>query len=238
MGASISGAALSIAVISTVYGDYDEINTPVKQTIDADWIMVTDKEVECSPWNIIVEPRPHLPPRMAGKVAKACPELYSDAEIIIYIDANIQVHNPDFINWCLRCLGDNVLAAHHREMCNVQMEAYLANQLEKYRDQNVLGQADYYESQGSNGLVWGANFMIRHKDCPQFGPAWLTEMMRWSAEDQISLPYVLGKYGIRPNIIPCISYPVGEYIAFNINPQRWERRPELTQGMWWRETTH
>ena len=229
---------MSIAVISTIYGSYDDITKPVDQTIDSEWIMVTDKKIQCSPWHNIVEPRPHLPPQMAAKVAKACPDLYSDADVLIYIDGNMQVTSSKFLEWCLDCLGDNVLACHHiwRRGIDLRIEASCANQLEKYRGQEVIKQAEYYYSQGSDYGIWGSNFMIRSKDCPKFGPEWLAEMMRWSAECQISLPYVLRKYGISPNTIPRVNFPVDEYITFNLDDEkRWERRSELTQGIWWSE---
>ena len=45
--------------------------------------------------------------------------------------------------------------------------------------------------------------IVSTRECPNFGDAWLTEMARWSCECQISLPYLLWKYGLWP--APCRS---------------------------------
>ena len=40
----------TVAVISSIYGDFDTMIPPVDQDMPCEWIMVTDRRQECPPW--------------------------------------------------------------------------------------------------------------------------------------------------------------------------------------------
>lgn len=205
-----------VAVISSIYGDFDTMIPPADQDMPCEWIMITDRRQECPPWRVTVEPRPHLRPSFAGKVARARPDLYSDADILIWADGNLRIHSSGFVSWCVAQLGEAPLAAKdtRAERAGMRDEANVAAAMWKYEGQPVKQQAEHYIAEGfpDDWGRWWTGLIVRTRDCPNFGDAWLTEMARWSCECQISLPYVLWKYGLWPAPMPV----TGEH--FTIRP--------------------
>ena len=192
---------MKIAVISSVYGGYDQVVGPAAQDAEAEFIMVTDRETEFHGWQPVYEPRPKLHPRLAAKVPKCNPENYSDADILIWVDGNFHIRTSDFVSWCVESLGDAVLCQHiNSDRLTIYSECAIAAPMEKYAGLPVREQAEYYVSKGfpAGFGTWWTGLMIRSRNCPNFGDLWLAEMVRWTYEDQISQPYVLHGLGIRP----------------------------------------
>jgi hypothetical protein len=190
-----------VAVVSAVYGGYDEPAPPPPQDVPCDWILVSDRDYDVWPWKVTVEPRPQLHPRLAAKVPKAHPEWYADADVYIWIDGNLVVEAPDFVSWCVGELGGASLAQHHSlERTSLIAEAHTAAGMEKYSGLPVVAQAERYVAGGypENWGLWWTGLMVRSAGCPNFGDAWLAEMVRWTYEDQVSEPYVLHSAGLRP----------------------------------------
>jgi hypothetical protein len=198
-----------VAVVSSIYGGFDEPSAPVEQDVPCEWVLVSDREYDCHPWKTVVEPRPQLHPRLAAKVAKARPDWYAEADVYIWADGNVIVTRPDFVSWCLSCLGPAPLAQHHnparRELLD---EVNTAANMPKYQGLDLEGQARSYLAEGmpAGFGVWWTGLIVRTKTCPDFGTPWLAEQARWTYEDQISQPYVLWKLGLRPAAMP-IEWP-------------------------------
>jgi hypothetical protein len=198
-----------IAVVSSIYGSYDEPASPCEQDVPCEWVLVSDRDYDCHPWKVVVEPRPQLHPRLAAKVAKARPDWYADADVYIWVDGNVLITAPDFVSWCLACLGESPLAQHHnpdrRELLD---EANIAAGMIKYVGLDVVGQARHYTDGGMPPTfgVWWTGLIVRTAGCPDFGTPWLAEQTRWTYEDQISQPYVLWRLGMRPADMP-IDWP-------------------------------
>jgi hypothetical protein len=198
-----------VAVVSSIYGGFDEPARPVEQDVPCEWVLVSDRDYDCHPWKTIVEPRPQLHPRLAAKVAKARPDWYADADVYIWVDGNMIVTRSDFVSWCLSCLGPAPLAQHHnpvrRELLD---EVNTAANMPKYQGLDLERQARTYLAEGmpaEYGVYW-TGLIVRTKECPDFGTPWLAEQTRWTYEDQISQPYVLWKLGLRPAAMP-IEWP-------------------------------
>lgn len=190
-----------VAVITSVYGAYDEPARVPPQDIDCHWILVADRHYDAHPWKVVVEPRRQLHPRLAAKVAKCRPDWYTDADVTIWVDANLTIQTADFVSWCLDCLGDQPLAQHrNRDRNSLIDEANVAAGMEKYRDLDLVGQANHYfaEAMPETYGVWWTGLIVRTSTCPDFGAAWLAEQVRWTYEDQISQPYVLWRAGLTP----------------------------------------
>lgn len=220
-----------IAVVSSVYGSYDPIKTAVPQTVEADWIFITDRNVASYPWTVIVEPRPpKTEPRLASRVPKCDPWLYTDADVVIWIDGNIEVTSPHFIEWCLDSLGDDVICQNRQYWAenvfdemkasfNVgglyrtsleEQAAYLSGDRDKpfsdlewkakWGDDPIVEQIDTYMAQGypPDYGIWWCGLMVRTKDCPDFGGKWMTEMVRWTCQDQLAHSFLMHKLGIKP----------------------------------------
>jgi hypothetical protein len=192
-----------IAVVSSMYGDYDEISAPPKQTVNCEWVLVTDRPRSVpEPWRVVVEPRPLIAPWLAAKIAKCSPQLYADADIYIWIDSNVEILSPLFVAWCISSLGDEDLCQHRNfDWKSIHDEVKVSLTLDKYAGVPIREQAAHYISQGMPHDIgsWWGGLIIKTKDCPDFGTPWLAEMVRWScSQDQISHQYIMHTMGLHP----------------------------------------
>jgi len=103
----------------------------------------------------------------------------------------------------LDCLGDADCGFYtHPDRTTISSEAEASIKIHKYEDQDVRGQVQEYLAQGHPddwGLWAGGLFIVR--DTPavrRMGERWLEEIVRWSHQDQLSLPFVLREQGLRP----------------------------------------
>lgn len=196
----------SVAVVSSLYGNIDQPMSPAWQDLPADWILVSDRQHDCWPWKVCVEPRPQLHPRLAAKVAKCRPDRYSNADVLIWLDASIKPLGADFLNWCLTGLGSGDLAQiPHPNRQALTPEAALSATLEKYAGLPVREQVNHYLLDGFIDIGLWATGLIVYRNGPwlqRFGDAWLAEQVRWTYQDQLSEPYVLWQQGIRPVDLP------------------------------------
>lgn len=213
---------MDVAILSSIYGGYDTPVLPVAQDTphQVGYLMVSDRV--SSSWPTVVEPRPLLHPRMAAKMAKARPFDYTSADVVIWIDGNMRVTSPGFVEWCLAGLGDDVLAlTPHHATSMMTGELQLAEAAPKYAGQPLRAQASHYMAAGFPdgwGNWWGG-LIVRRQGCPEFGDAWLREMWRWGCEDQISLPWVFWQAGLKPRDLPRGGMEHYHFARHNAEPQ-------------------
>lgn len=201
---------MKVAIVSSVYGDYDNLKEqPVHQTVACEYVAVTDRPYESDTWDVVVEPRPHLHPRMAAKVPKCLPWRYApQADVTIWIDGSATILSPDFVQTCLDCLGDDALAQwEHPERDCIYAEASVSRVFGKYEGQNLEGQADHYLRKGHPQAwgLWATGCIVRRRNNDLhvvMGQAWLAEQSRWTYQDQISEAPVLRACGVRPAPLP------------------------------------
>lgn len=186
-----------------MYGGFDTPAPPVPQDLNADeYVLVTDRPVECPPWRVVVEPRPQLHPRMGAKFAKCRPDAYADADVYIWSDANVRVTDPGFVKWCLGELANAEIAVTpHPDAADLEGELRLSMPQKRYAGLPLPQQVTHYRADGfpqPYGHFW-TGLMVRTGAAavPSFGDAWLSENIRWTYHDQLSLPYVMWKTGVR-----------------------------------------
>lgn len=198
---------MKVAVVTSRYGDLDPVVSPPLQSLDVEWICVTDNPVDIpAPWLAVVEPRPHMTPRMAAKVARCRPDYYTDADVIIWLDASARLRTYMSVEKLLTKLGDSPIAMfRHPARDAIEPEAHISLSMTKYHGQNIREQVAHYRAEGlpeSFGL-WAAGCIVRRPALVgDFGDRWMMEMARWSWQDQISLPFVLWQTGLRPVDLP------------------------------------
>lgn len=200
-----------ITVVSSCYGDYDDLRDPPPMD-GVDWVMVTDRhhpELSDGGWLQRVEPRPHLHPRMAAKYAKLFPWEYApQGNVIMWADASVQ-----FTGRHLQGLADLIGPVSkafmwtHPWRDDFTAEAWASHEMPKYQDQNVLNQVAYYATQAmpADWGLWATGFAVYPNWSARIDTinrAWMAEMVRWTYQDQLSLPYVTWRLGGRPEPIP------------------------------------
>jgi len=196
---------LTVAVVSSVYGGFDNVGRPDPSEAD-DWILVAGEPVDAPPpWRVIVEPRPHMVNRLAAKVAKCRPDRYTDADVVVWMDGAARPRE----GWRDVLCGPvaPIVQWVHPERDSIVAEATVSAQMGKYGGQAVEAQAASYVADGhpDDWGLWAAGVIVyrpRLFNLPAFGDAWLSEQIRWSYQDQISEPYVLRRHGLRPEPLP------------------------------------
>lgn len=198
----------TVTVITAIYGGYDSLKEPEPQTVDVEWICVTDDPgLKSDAWKVVVEPRPELHPRMAAKAPKFCPHLYAPATPTIWIDAAFRVAAPDFAARMLDLLNRSSWAmfAHPWRDC-IYDEANASVELLKYRGQPIGEQVAAYRELGhpAHGGLWATGVIGRRFSEPatRLGRAWWEECERWTIQDQLSFPFLTRLFAIRPVAIP------------------------------------
>lgn len=194
-------------MVTSLYGDYDPIPVPCEQNIDVEWVCVTDGMTDVPErWHKVIEPRPHLHPRMAAKIARCRPDFYTDADYTIWLDASGQLLHPDAAQR-LVCEGlerGDIAQFTHPERSDIVAEAEVSEGMRKYHGQAMRAQVDHYRYWGLGSGLWATGCIVRRTtpELAAFGDTWLVEMMRWSWQDQLSEPYALHLHGLVPVPLP------------------------------------
>lgn len=201
---------MKVAVLSACYGDYDSVDPVPSQDIDAYWLMVTDNPtLHAVGWDLVVEPRHHMHPRLAAKVPKCNPWLYVDTDVVVWMDASCKLLRPDSLRQIVGASHGHYLAQIvHPWRDDIASEAEASVGMPKYEGQDILGQVNHYRDLG-HPLDWGlwatglaVHNATRSVDMEAFGQKWLAEQVRWTYQDQISQPYVLRKRNLSVKSLP------------------------------------
>jgi Protein of unknown function (DUF616) len=185
-----------------------------------------DPNLKSRTWHI-VHRQAHGDPRLDAKWFKMAPDAvltqdlltslrlppeYANYNISIWIDASIspidvaamtRACTDDLIDKC------NIAFFKHPERDNIYDEVVASLPMPKYAAEPLQAQAGHYKASGlpqRHGL-WAGGVIARWKTRTEYlGMAWYEEILRWSIQDQISLPYVLWQTGTVPGIIPGSVY--------------------------------
>jgi hypothetical protein len=197
------------AVYCTIFGDYDDLKpVPPQTNQNVDYICITDNENLKAPgWRIVKVdyPSPKLNPRMRAKFFKILywelPEL-DQYYNTIFIDASIKIKSEKFVNTALAGLID-IKLFKHPERNNITDEMLRAGTLVKYNDEPMQIQAEAYVSQGLPPGNLYAGGIIARKNKPitrSLMAAWWHENIKYSCQDQLSLPYIFWKFNHQPQV--------------------------------------
>lgn len=193
---------MKVAVVSSCYGGYDSPIPPtLPQTMDAEWVLVSEQAYDVPPWRTVVEPRSQLHPRLAAKVAKCRPDLYADADVHIWVDASFAIISPNFVSWCVSHVADGQQMAQipHPERKRLTDEAAHSAGLPKYAGLPIHEQAARYLDAGypDDWGLWATGLIVYRGGTP-IGDQWLREQLRFTYHDQISEAPLLYAFNVRP----------------------------------------
>ncbi len=205
---------MKIATVCSVYGGYDTPAEIMEQTVPFTQILVTDTPTPSFRRQVVVEPRPHLHPRMAAKYAKLFPWHYAEADVYVWTDGSAYVKSPEWLEWLLSLSAmAPVTQFMHFERDDVMDEAHASVGMLKYDGMPVLEQAQHYLDQGHprNWGLWETGTIVYRPGVyvgnaamdmlNEANSAWLREMVRWTWQDQVSQPFVYRNAGLRPRSI-------------------------------------
>ena len=153
---------------------------------------------------IFEEPR-YSHPCMAAKWHK----LWPCFQPMIWIDANMEITSPGFARQAHAAVHDGVALYRHprRDCIYDEAEASLGAESQggKYDGQPIREQVEHYRREGhpEHAGLWACGTIawdVQDTKAWRLGAAWLTECQRWSFQDQLSLPVVARRLGIKPGI--------------------------------------
>lgn len=200
-----------VAILTCITDGYETLKPVFPQAhVDVEWICVTDgyplpDADRAHGWTMINEPRGHLHPNRAAKWPKCLPWQYTDAPASIWIDGSYRVTSQHFAAEALTLADPIAQFVHPWRDCLFE-EAQASIRLPKYDDEPVIEQAAHYQKQGvpTHWGLWASGVIARRhtQDVKDFGRLWLSEIQRWSFQDQVSEPYALNVSGLYPAPLP------------------------------------
>lgn len=125
----------------------------------------------------------------------------SGFDVYFYVDVSIKIHHNGFVAEVLKKLekADMCIYEHPRRS-DVIAEANESIKMAKYFKEPINEQVRYYRTRfGLHKSKLYAGGLFAFKKTPKlYGvmAEWFLENIRWSYQDQLSLPYILDKYGI------------------------------------------
>jgi hypothetical protein len=181
------------AVVSAIFGDYDEPKRHVEQTVPCEFVMVTDGDDE-------------RPPRMAAKEPKLRPwDFTEDAGPWIWIDGSFEIKSPTFVAAVLCASEGHPISqwAHPHRNC-IYAEALQSAPRDKYVGTPIREQASHYHATGHpiQWGLWAAGLIVYREPLDYLADLWWAELNRWGVQDQISQPVALRRAGLRPHELP------------------------------------
>lgn len=199
------------AVYTAIFGDYDTIKPYPKQNEDVDFFCFTDnKDMKCDGWTIIHSEKHQDDPRLDAKYYKMFPhKVLPQYEQTIWSDGAFHIFNPNFSVEVFSYISNNSIAlfSHDQRNC-IYKEAEFCKDMRKYKNYHIMDQVNFYKNNGypeNNGLYCGGLIARNNKDqkIQMLGERWWEEILKWTIQDQLSLPVILKELNISPTIFGC-----------------------------------
>lgn len=186
-----------ITVITAITGGYDEV-PPVPSGF-AHAVLVSDEPIESDWTNIVL--RTFLPPRLASKIPKFRPDLFTRTRSSVWVDASMRDPSNWLYHACRKQLTHhNFVLFRHPDRDSIVNEVGASRESPKYDQYPLEEQVDFYLQSGFKddlGLFACGVIARNHStDISDFGNAWFLENSRWSIQDQLSFPYLVASRGL------------------------------------------
>lgn len=226
-------------VYTAIFGDYDELHQPVEQDTDCEFICFTDGHVPArvGAWRVVhIKTRPELHPRMQAKRFKLLSHrifprgrlaawyapfsVRRRADLSIWIDAGLQIKSSTFVKDMRNKLGDGDWAMFvHPDRDCIYEEALVSITMPKYETLPVLPQVEAYRSVvPPHGGLYACTVIVRREPSPEHlkkvQELWWEENVKWTYQDQLSLPFVLRCVGGREPVLILDSLWQNEWFDF------------------------
>lgn len=215
---------MSAVVYTAIAGGYDELKQPVAQDTDCEFVCFTDAAgpARVGAWRMVrFEADPKVHPRLRAKFKILSHEYFRDGrwklsfwsfarrlDVSIWVDGSLAIESPRFVSDMRARLGDGEWAmfAHPDRDC-IYEEAELSATLPKYQGLPIREQVEAYRGlvPAHSGL-FACGIIVRREPVSDrlraAAQSWWEENVKWTYQDQLSLPYVWQKHpGARPTAI-------------------------------------
>jgi hypothetical protein len=199
-------------VYTAIFGGYDTLKPPPPQDEPCDFICFTDGEMP-SPvgaWRVIRVKADHkVHPRIQAKQFKILSHNVSSdsryaplwirrgVDLSIWIDASLQITSSTFVTDMRNKLGDGDWAMFvHPDRDCIYEEALVSVTMAKYQDVPILPQVETYRSVvPPHGGLYACTVIVRREPSAErlkrVHMLWWEENIKWTYQDQLSLPFVL-----------------------------------------------
>ena len=216
---------MRVALITACYGAYDPVRPlPEWHGFDDAVCVTDDPAIVGEGWRVHVEARDEHP-RLAAKRPKMLPWLFTDCDAAVWLDASFEITSRDFRWWTDKHLAfsDFTVWRHPEGRIDFADEAAVCMDWPKYADYDIRGQVQHYLNDGMP-RGWGlfacgtVGYVFTPK-VKRLASRWYDENVKWSIQDQVSLPFLLWDSGL-----PFGTWQANEYN----NPflrLRWDERP-------------
>jgi len=198
---------MQVEVYSAIYGAYDSVKqAPYGVT---SWMYTDSQRIVDEAYALGWLPRlvPHgiatlkgspavTGPMLAHKWWKTHPHLACpNADISLWLDGSMLVTREDYVELCLKALGEDDWACvpHPARNC-IYPEATFSATLARYDAASIHAQVRNYERfhPANFGLIaTGANVRRHTAEVIKVCEQWWVECINWSHQDQLSLPVLL-----------------------------------------------
>lgn len=199
-----------VVVYTAIFGNYDVLKEPEYIGDDVDYVCFTDNpQIKSDVWKVIYcENDDKFESRIKAKEFKCLPHKFlSDYEVSVWIDGSIQVKgNISKFVFDKMSTSDLLFFAHPWRNCIYDEAEYT---LKERKFENVIKtekQIEQYSREGmphNNGLVCGG-FIARYHNVDKVKYVmehWWEQLQKHGLNDQISLGYVLWKYGLNYDVV-------------------------------------
>lgn len=191
-------------IYTALFGDYDQIVDPEQAWEEFDFICFTDQErLRSNVWQFVLVRNEEGSPVLANRKYKMLPHLYlSQYEISLYLDVNIKpLKNPRQMIEVELADRDFYLPKHSLRDCLYE-EAKECIIFEKSSFKHTMSQLLKYKEEGfprNYGLSENGIMFRRHHNplIKSLMEQWWVEFGQGSKRDQLSLPYIFWKNGMK-----------------------------------------
>ena len=214
-------------IYTCLIGDYDSLIIPSVFDDDCDYVCYTDqKQLLCKgfigPWKILpllyTEQDTTRNQRWHKILGYEC---LGDYKYSIYIDSNVDIKSPYIYNICKDTKKPVLIPIHNVRSC-IYDEIDVCEKIGKDTPETLQRVRDFLTSEKmphDYGLTENNLIFRKHdsEDVKQIMYKWWEIVMSYSKRDQLSLAYVLWKYGVNISdiVIPNIRV---DYKNFEVYP--------------------
>ncbi len=215
-----------IAVYTCITGRYDSLREPLVHPDNIDYYAITDFELPAgSSWKRIdvadYEDVKEFSPALKNRYFKINPhKVFPQYRYSIYLDGNIRICS-DLTEHINRMSPYGLSHFRHSKRTCAYQEAEVCRLLGKESSENIDKYIARLKEQGfpqDYGLV-ACDFMVREHnrpECIRVMEQWFDEFRTYLKRDQVSLPFVLYRNGIRVEDVATLGGDVHKEYSFEI----------------------